>query len=410
MKCKCKIAVAFLLILVMLVPLSLSCGGGGSGGGAATITLGELSDFTGPASPAIRTLHYAVQDIVRYYNEEGLIPGVKIKLESWDTKTDSSREVIGYEWVRGRGAKVVITVMPQTGVMLKSFADRDKVPVCSLSTNEAMLQPPGWVFAFSNALGMEMKTLMKWLSEEHWDYAHGIPKIGFVGWSEPGGVEVEEAMAEYCQANPDKFEYVGGFLLPMGAVTFDAAVAKLKNCDYIQAMGYPMALFIKQFTESGYSATFIDAGQALSWRGFLANICGWEKIDGLLTASVSLMWGKSSPIVDLAEGLLHGYRSGEAEDVVKTGNAYVGSFQQLVNIFQILAKAIENVGAENFDGQAFYNAAVEYKTGGPMWEGYPQWGFNQTKRYLVDHVTVYKFDAASEDVVRLTDWLPLMVD
>ena len=62
--------------------------------------------------------------------------------------------------------------------------------------------------------------------------------------------------------------------------------------------------------------------------------------------------------------------------------------------------------AENFDSQAYYNAAIEYQTSGPLWEGYPQWGFSETKRYLVDHICVYKFDAETESLVRVSDWLP----
>jgi len=71
-----------------------------------------------------------------------------------------------------------------------------------------------------------------------------------------------------------------------------------------------------------------------------------------------------------------------------------------------LQAAIEEVGAENFDNQAFYNTATKYQTSGPMWEGYPEWGFSETKRNLVDHILVYKFDAETESVVRISDWLP----
>ena len=67
--------------------------------------------------------------------------------------------------------------------------------------------------------------------------------------------------------------------------------------------------------------------------------------------------------------------------------------------------------AENFNSQALYNAAVKHKTAGLLWEGLPEWGFSQTKRYLMDDVLVYKFSAEKKDLVRVTDdWLPLVLE
>jgi hypothetical protein len=74
-------------------------------------------------------------------------------------------------------------------------------------------------------------------------------------------------------------------------------------------------------------------------------------------------------------------------------------------MFDILTAAVAKVGAENFNGQAYYDAAVKYKTVGPMWEGYPQWGFSETKRWLVDDFLLYKLDAKTESLVRIGDWL-----
>jgi hypothetical protein len=99
MKGNWKRAMALLLALALVTTLGWGCGGG-KAVGKVTITIGEITDFTGPAAPAVTTIHYAREDVARYYNEKGLIPGVKIKLASWDTHYDASREVPGYDWVR----------------------------------------------------------------------------------------------------------------------------------------------------------------------------------------------------------------------------------------------------------------------------------------------------------------------
>jgi hypothetical protein len=411
-KCKCKMAVASLLVLVMLVPLSLSCGGGGSGGGGkVTITIGEITDLTGPASPAIIPLHWALQDVVRYYNDEGLIPGVKFNLATWDDQYDSSREVPGYDWVRGRGAKLLICVPPPTGVALKPFADRDKFPMCSLTTDEAMLEPPGWVFCFSNSGYREMKTFLKWIHDVDWDYSKGIPKIGLVGWDEPNIHDYDKALKEYSRDHPDQIEYVGARIVPFGQIGWSAEVEAMKNCDFVDAVGFPMGAFIKEFQDRGYHTRFFDVLTAGSYRGFLVDQLGWQALDGVLTPNMSLMWNEPVPEVEFAKTLLYRYHSkGEADSAIYAGLAYVGGIHELVAVFQILETAIKAVGAKDFSPQAFYDAAVNYKTEGHLWEGQPQWSFSETKRYLADDIAIYKFDASVKDLVWVDGWIPLVTE
>jgi hypothetical protein len=72
--------------------------------------------------------------------------------------------------------------------------------------------------------------------------------------------------------------------------------------------------------------------------------------------------------------------------------------------FDILRQAIAEVGAENFDGQAFYNAAAKFKA---HYDGYPEWGYSETKRYLLSDVLAYKWSAQVGDLVRVSDWIPV---
>ena len=57
-----KRAVASFLALALVAVLCLSCGGGGKG---VTITIGELTDFTGSAAPAVKSIHYVIEDIAK---------------------------------------------------------------------------------------------------------------------------------------------------------------------------------------------------------------------------------------------------------------------------------------------------------------------------------------------------------
>jgi hypothetical protein len=77
---------------------------------------------------------------------------------------------------------------------------------------------------------------------------------------------------------------------------------------------------------------------------------------------------------------------------------------------EVVKAAVEEVGAENFDGQAYYNVALNYKLSGPVWKGYPQWGFSQTKRCWQDDEMIYRWSAEAKDLVRLSDFVPLVTE
>jgi hypothetical protein len=109
--------------------------------------------------------------------------------------------------------------------------------------------------------------------------------------------------------------------------------------------------------------------------------------------------------VQLATTLVNRYHSGgEAQDIIASGNAYVGVAFMVTGILEVLQQAIQNVGAKNFNGQAYYDAALNYKTTSSMWAGCPEFGFSETRRTLMDKsvITVYE----GENYVRISDWLP----
>ena len=195
-------------------------------------------------------------------------------------------------------------------------------------------------------------------------------------------------------------------------MTWSGEVEALKGCDYIEAKGFPTGAIINEFIDKGHrtnSKGIFDVGTSSSYRGFLVDLCGWERLDGLLTVNMSLMWNEPTRLVQLAKDLVHKYHPGEAEETMYAGLAYVGGILNLSATFAILEEAIAEVGAENFDGQAFYDAAIEYETGGLLWEGYPEgWGFSDTKRYLANHIATYEFSAEAEDLVWVGGWVPLV--
>ena len=87
------------------------------------------------------------------------------------------------------------------------------------------------------------------------------------------------------------------------------------------------------------------------------------------------------------------------------GASYDGAFSLVLSFFEVVRQAIEEVGIENFDGQAFYDAAIKFNL---TFEGLPPAGFTETNRVLQSHVAIHEWRAEVETMVRVTDWMPVV--
>ncbi|MBM4463144.1 MAG: ABC transporter substrate-binding protein [Chloroflexi bacterium] len=400
--------VSCFVVLALLSTLVIGCGK--KNGEEVTIVIGNLTDVTGPAASALMDITRSLDDLVRYTNEEDPIPGVKLRVVTFDTRYDPSRDIPGYDWCRDKGAKLIITPLPTTGESVKAFSDRDKIPLCTAAATAPMLQTPGWTFCFNSPAMYQVNAMLKWVSDQ-WPNYPTKPKIGSAGWYEPYMVEVTKAAKEYCQAHPDKFDYVAGFLVPMGQSTWSGEIPALKDCDYIlpPATGIGTATFIRDYRSRGHAANFIGLDALCAFKGLVVDLVGWPGLDGTVSGhGATLWWNQSYPRVELAIEILRKYHAGEADAILRSSpQGYIGGIQQQGYTIDIVRKAVEAVGAANFDSQAFYDAAISYELD---WEGYPSWRFTETKRYFADHVMLYRWSAEQGDLVRISEWIPIVLE
>jgi hypothetical protein len=391
--------IALLLALVIIATFFPGCGGGGEE--EVTITIGEITDFTGVSAPATVPMHQSMVDLVRYYNDQGLIPGAKLRLVSYDTRTDAARFTVGYDWCKERGADITFTPVTGLAETIRPFAERDKIPVANPSYSEAAVEPPGWVFAFCAPFKAQVKTLLNWISEQ-WDYTERIPKLGHYTWNLPMGLEVKAGIEEYCQDNPDKFDYVGTVAAPLGSTSAAGEAEKLRGCDYVFGTGFMSSVIMKAFSAKGYHTQFIGDGTSFGFYNYIVNSVGWENLDGYIITMTASSFDEENAAVAFIKEVISRYHPGKSPEDI--GGAYHGAFLLMYSMFEILRQAVEKVGVENFDGQAFCDAAVKYSL---QIEGFPQCYFTDTVRYLVHQCAIYKWSAEVHGLVRLTDWLPL---
>ena len=407
---KVKVVIACFAVLALLATLGLGCAEEKEGEeGKVVITIGNITDITGPAGPSTKPVTWGWEDTVNYINEEDPIPGVEIRIITYDCRYDPSRDIPGYEWCKDRGAKVIYTPMPTTTAAVKVLAGRDKLPIITATASEAVVEPPGWVFAFVPTSISRIKSLLEWISAEDWDYSQGKPTIGSAGWYEPYHLDIARGVEEYCEAHSDKFEYVGSFLTPMGTVTWGGEVERLKDCDYIAIPETSLApaTFITELRSKGYTAPKLIGTDTLSgFKGLLVDKCGWESLDGMLNDYVQLWWSDPVPTMDLIKDILDRYHStAEAQELIDSGNSYSFAVSSALFYLGILREAIENVGAENFNGQAYYETAISYET---TLEGFATAGYTESIRWAIKHHRVYEWSSEARDLVRLSEWQPLV--
>ena len=86
------------------------------------------------------------------------------------------------------------------------------------------------------------------------------------------------------------------------------------------------------------------------------------------------------------------------------GNGYI-SVTPIYSMLEIIADAVENVGPDNFDSGALYQAAKSFN----MTIDDFTFSFDETRRTAVDHLAMYEIRADEKDVFRYNDeWVTIV--
>lgn len=421
---KMQICLVGLLVLLFAMSSLAGCGGGSDepdeNGSTSRppvekikITIGNLTDITGPASNAMEEHNdRAVFDLVKYYNEGNLIPGVEIELINYDTVTNPSRFIPGYEWVREKGADIIFTPTSPPAEVVKPLADADGVPLFSSSMTTLQLDPPGWTFGRQQLNNVMMYTLLDWIAENDWDYeTNGPAKIGTANWAAQTSEDFGNAMKEYAEAFPNRFQYVGSFFTALGTPNWGNEIEQLKDCDYIfpPHVGFSAPAFIREYRNAGYNAKFIGYEAHISFLDMMIEGAGWDAFDGMLVIMSTRGWNEEAPEIELAKELLEKYHgASELEEAMKYGGQkYIGPFEGWYGVFELIKEAVERVGVENYSNQALYDTAIQFSTQ----VGGNGWSWTETKRTNWEGLGIYALDAAKEEVIRIVpEWQPVVTD
>ncbi len=328
------------------------------------ITIGNLTDLTGPASGMLGGPETALKVGVAYFNDENLIPGVELEIESYDGQMDPSRDIPGYEWLKERGADVMYSVFPQYGISLFDRLAEDKMALlCLSSPNEVVEAEPGWVFMYSPPQRSIGYTQLKWLADNHWDWeANGPAKIGGASWDEPFSAGILQGMEDYCKAHPDQFEWIGGYLT-MYTPTWGPEVAALKDADYVMPAitAFGFTGFITEYRDVGGTAQFIcNEGHAGSLN--LLDAAGaWDLMDGALFIISQRSVSEDTEMNGLMRDATNKYADNHWLIPGEGAHNYQSAWRQVYRTLALIGQAVEDAGgAQNFTPEQIYETASTF--------------------------------------------------
>jgi len=203
-----------LAVVLLIVSLFAACNGeetvtpgnGTNGNGEeVVITIGNLTDQTGVAAQAIAIIDTALDDIVEYYNDNNIIPGVRLRVVEYDTQYDSAKAIPGYQKLKSDGADFIWTPVTLAVPVLKPRLDKDKYVVFTATANmEEEELNGGYVFSMGITPRYEAYTLLEWIAENDEDFPTGRPaKIGGAAWDDGYNNLLFAGAKEYADAHPD---------------------------------------------------------------------------------------------------------------------------------------------------------------------------------------------------------------
>jgi len=404
----------FLLKLALIIAIIAMLGAGACGKEGTntetrvSLVIGHITDLTGPASTALKPMTEGLKDLANYYNEHNLIPGVFLKVVDYDTQYDPSKDLLGWEYVKSKGAQFVICELPTTGDSLKSVAERDKIPVFAYSTTDAQTNPPGWNFCQQPTGAQEMQSLLKWVSENDWDYSKGIPKVGGAGWSDPSSLSYQLGIKQYAEAHPDKFKLGPLVTAPMYSMTWTSEVATLMDCDYVMppVTSVSITTFMQQYLAAGGKAKFLFNGAHSAYMDMITQALGWNTVNGIPMTLTYRFWGDAdSPMNDLARELIETYHQSEAA-ALESGSGYLACINGSWLAMGLIKQAAERVGPDELNGQAIYDTATSDFSVETLDGQVATW--SATERTGVDYYCIERVSAAKQGLERQGDWVPVV--
>ncbi len=372
------------------------------------VTIGNLTDKSGVASESNRIIDMALEDMVSYYNEQNLIPGIQLKVISYDTQYDPALDIEGYEWLKENGADLFFTSFAHTAITLKDFLEEDKLVLFTLAPTKEAVTPPGYVFGLGTLPTYEAYTLLKWIAENDYDFPNDRKaRFGCASIPDPYGKAITSGVEQYIEANSQQFVLVATSWVDLWSfpIEYYGPVSKLISCDYVLIPTF-MNQYIDEYRSAGGNARFVGTGSHITNLNLIEEENLWDKLDGSIFALTSRWWNEDDAVISIVKTLLWEKHPEEAELIMDTRNEYLSAVDVYIMLAAI-SNAVQIAGPDDFDSQSLYETTLSFHI---TVDGC-QYSYSESKRTSNDFLGIHEAIADVKDLARIQqEWRPLICE
>jgi len=247
------------LVLALVASTLVACGSAGAEGTSGTVTLGVISDRTGPT---ISSQGPWFDGFTTAINAENAAPGAlaaTIKVVSQDDKYDPAAGLAAYkELIAKQSTLAVVATNPGLQSVLAKRLDRDKIPVVAgmVPSRDAIRPLNDWFFSVPPNYGDQVDVMTAYAATI---VKNPKPKVALINNGTVTGHEVEELLEA-------KFGSIESVVLPPAATSADAQVQKVTqgHPDYVILHGNPSGanLVLRAIQKQGLGVPVVGVAQA----------------------------------------------------------------------------------------------------------------------------------------------------
>ena len=394
------VSLLLMAALLAVLPGIVGCGAD-SGAGTKEIVLGFQSDLTGPASGAVIDLYKGFVDYLSM--QQDLLQGLRTKIITWDTRSDATRNIPGYMWLKGQGAQLMIYLAGVDRLLLADDFAKDEMPAIG-SQGVETLQGHSWTWSLMATPEVQGETAMQFVLD-NWK-GTGKPKVGHAGISAFYiSAATQRGIDRFMENHPGELDWQGYEKGPYGNTAWAVEVSKLKRCDYIYCsmVGPGTASFVNQARAGGYTGKLLSGIEAFPgfWHMVRAVVPA-DQLYGCYYAHYMAWWSDPAPFITEQKEWLEKHRPGEAEDLMaRTG--YPSGWALALWLTDALVRAIEAVGVDLVDKYAIRDALVTTDLEVPGWGNV--WRVTPDNNICAWAQRFYMWDIPTSDWIAASGWI-----
>ncbi|KUG27822.1 branched-chain amino acid abc transporter, amino acid-binding protein [hydrocarbon metagenome] len=223
------------------------------------ITIGLLSDLSGPTSAVGVPYSEGIKDAAKYINENGGIAGKKVNLVEVDYAYNAQQALAAYKRFISQDKIVALQGWgTQDTEALTKFVGKDQIPTLSASYSAHLTDPEKAPYNFFVAADYttQIRAALKYF-KDNWKKPEA-PKVAFVYPDHPYGLAPIPGAKEY--AKELGFEIVGDENVALNAMDAMAQLLRLQKLapDYVWIGGTTpsAAIVMKDAQKLGFATTF----------------------------------------------------------------------------------------------------------------------------------------------------------